>query len=201
MVELRDRELRLNAITAELDAARGELAELAVLDAEHETLRATVARLERAVLDKDRALQARDARITTLQDEIKQRVAVEKLAALDVQGLDVTLTGQIKESSVEGVRAPTLICLTGDAEKRFALTKKNTMIGRGSHCDLQILTHFVSREHARVTVNGGAVVLEDLGSRNGVFVNSVRIDRHVLEHGDLVTIGETQFRFVESVAH
>jgi pSer/pThr/pTyr-binding forkhead associated (FHA) protein len=66
---------------------------------------------------------------------------------------------------------------------------------------LQIVTHFVSREHARLTVSGDATLIEDLGSRNGVFVNSVRVDRRQLQQGDLVTIGETQFRFVESMAH
>jgi adenylate cyclase len=60
----------------------------------------------------------------------------------------------------------------------------------------------VSREHARLTLSsGGVAVIEDLGSRNGVFVNFARVDRHPLRHGDLVTIGETQFRFVESMAH
>ena len=96
---------------------------------------------------------------------------------------------------------PALICLTGDAPKRFALTQKTVTVGRGPHCDLQIITHFVSREHARLTVSGGATLIEDLGSRNGVFVNSVRVDRQHLQQGDLVTIGETQFRFVESMAH
>jgi pSer/pThr/pTyr-binding forkhead associated (FHA) protein len=66
---------------------------------------------------------------------------------------------------------------------------------------LQILTHFVSREHARLSVTGGTVLIEDLGSRNGVYVNAVRVDRHALQQGDLVTIGETQFRFMESMAH
>jgi pSer/pThr/pTyr-binding forkhead associated (FHA) protein len=59
----------------------------------------------------------------------------------------------------------------------------------------------VSREHARIVVAGSRVVVEDLGSTNGVFVNSVRIERQELRHGDLVTVGETQFRFLESMAH
>jgi pSer/pThr/pTyr-binding forkhead associated (FHA) protein len=96
---------------------------------------------------------------------------------------------------------PTLVCLTGDAPKHLALTKKTITIGRGNDCDIQIVTHFVSREHARVTTERGAVIIEDLASTNGVFVNSIRIDRHELHHGDLLTIGETQFRFLESVAH
>jgi pSer/pThr/pTyr-binding forkhead associated (FHA) protein len=59
----------------------------------------------------------------------------------------------------------------------------------------------VSREHARITTDRGTVIIEDLASTNGVFVNAMRIDRHELHHGDLLTIGETQFRFLESVAH
>jgi pSer/pThr/pTyr-binding forkhead associated (FHA) protein len=74
-------------------------------------------------------------------------------------------------------------------------------IGRSSTCDIQVLTHFVSREHARVLVGRDEVTVEDLGSTNGVFVNSIRVDRQTLKHADLLTIGETQFRFVESVAH
>jgi pSer/pThr/pTyr-binding forkhead associated (FHA) protein len=50
-------------------------------------------------------------------------------------------------------------------------------------------------------VTGGTVHIEDLGSRNGVYVNAMRVDRHALQQGDLVTIGETQFRFMESMAH
>jgi pSer/pThr/pTyr-binding forkhead associated (FHA) protein len=91
--------------------------------------------------------------------------------------------------------------LTGDAPKQFALTKAAILIGRGAHCDVQILTHFVSREHARISVTRGTAVIEDLGSTNGVFVNSVRVDRQELRQGDLITVGETQFRFLESMAH
>jgi len=60
----------------------------------------------------------------------------------------------------------------------------------------------VSREHARLTLSTrGGVVIEDLGSTNGVFVNSVRVDRQELHHGDVVTVGESQFRFLETMAH
>ena len=70
--------------------------------------------------------------------------------------------------------------LTGDAPKQMALTKKTITIGRGTHCDIQILTHFVSREHARITTDQGTAIIEDLASTNGVFVNSIRVDRHSL---------------------
>jgi hypothetical protein len=194
LVELRDREQQL----------QGALSELAALRAELDDSRADVARLERTISDKDRALEARDARIAALQDELKQRPSgVDKRGAGDFS-LPATDSGGARRApplDAENTQAPALICLTGDAPKQFALTQKTVTVGRGPHCDLQIVTHFVSREHARLTVSDGATLIEDLGSRNGVFVNSVRVDRRHLQQGDLVTIGETQFRFVESVAH
>ena len=196
LVELRDREQQLHTATSELDALRSEL----------DDNRSAVAELERAVAERDRALEARDTRIAALHEELKHRVgAVEKRGAGDFSLPSVDSSAPRRVSSPDGavdnVSAPALICLTGDAPKRFALTKKTVTVGRGPQCDLQIVTHFVSREHARLTVSSGATLIEDLGSRNGVFVNSVRVDRRHLQQGDLVTIGETQFRFIESMAH
>ena len=195
LVELHDREQQLRAATSELGALRNEL----------DDSRSNVARLEETLADKDRALEARDARITALHEELKQRIAAaEKRAAADLSPppLDSAARRPAAHDAVaDNVSTPALICLTGDAPKRFALTKNTITVGRGPQCDLQIVTHFVSREHARLTLSGGATLIEDLGSRNGVFVNSVRVDRRRLQQGDLVTIGETQFRFVESMAH
>lgn len=202
LVELHDREQRLRVATTELERLRGELG---TLRTDLDRSKTDAARLERAVLDKDRALEARDTRIATLQEELNQRLgALQKLnaMALSPQGLEKTPErSRSVEPNVESVPAPALICLTGEAPKRFALSKKNVTVGRAAHCDLQVLTHFVSREHARISVAGDKVLIEDLGSRNGIFVNSVRVDRQELRHGDLITIGETQFRFVESMAH
>jgi DNA repair exonuclease SbcCD ATPase subunit len=89
----------------------------------------------------------------------------------------------------------TLVCLTGDHPEPYRLHEAVTMIGRGPDCDIRIMTHYVSRQHARILIAEEGAVIEDLGSRNGVFVNAVRVDRHVLEENDLVTVGDTQFRF------
>ncbi len=203
LVELREREQRLEASAATIERQRQDLA---TLRTELEQKRADVGRLERAVVDKDRALDARDARLATLQEELNERLgAIQKLNAMDVslQGLNSKMSDRLRraEPAPEPTNTPTLVCLTGDAPKQLALTKKTITIGRGHHCDIQILTHFVSREHARIMTDRGTVIIEDMASTNGVFVNSTRVDRHQLHHGDLVTIGETQFRFLESVAH
>lgn len=90
---------------------------------------------------------------------------------------------------------PQLICLTSDTPETHELDEGDVVIGRGSHCAIRLMTHYVSREHARLATVDGQCTLEDLGSRNGVFVNSVRIERQVLDDDDLITIGDTQFRF------
>jgi chromosome segregation ATPase len=199
LVELRDRDQRLRAATTDLERLRRDLA---AARTEIDESRGSVARLEKAIIDKDRALDARDERISTLHSELKQHLGIiEKLNSIDFS-LPRLQPGTPKvEAAEEGIPAPALICLTGDAPKRFPLTKRTVTLGRGPQCDLQVVTHFVSREHARITLTDGKPLIEDLGSRNGVFVNSVRVERRTLQHGDLVTIGESQFRFVESMAH
>jgi hypothetical protein len=199
LVELRDREQQLRAATSDIERIR---AELTAMRNELDASRTTVARLERAVIDKDRALETRDVRIAALQQELEHRFAFENSDAIELAPKrDTPSSGAGRVEADEEVPAPALLCLTGDAPERFPLTKQAVTIGRGPQCDLQLLTHFVSREHARITLHGGRAVIEDAGSRNGVFVNSVRVDRQMLQQGDLVTIGDTQFRFVESMAH
>jgi chromosome segregation ATPase len=194
---------RLTAAAAELDAALRQLAETHVqLDQAH----GGAARIERALIDRDRALEARDERIATLQHELDQKLgALQKLNAMDLslQGLDSKMSERLRRSDApaDQTNTPALVCLTSDVPRQYAMLKETLTIGRSSSCDVQILTHFVSREHARLTLARGTVMIEDLGSTNGTFVNSVRVDRQELRHGDLVAVGETQFRFLESLAH
>lgn len=198
-----ERQERLVALTAELEASRRQLAEARVhLD----QARSDSTRLERALVDKDRALETRDERIRTLQSELDRKLgALQPLNAMEVsvQSLDSRMSERRRHpESVENANAPALINLTSDSPRQYALAKETMLIGRSAECDIQILTHFVSRAHAKVTVLGrNNVVIEDLGSTNGVFVNAVRIERQELHHGDLVSVGETQFRYLETMAH
>lgn len=67
------------------------------------------------------------------------------------------------------------------------------VIGRGAECQLAVDDPLVSRRHAALHVDGSGVVIEDLGSRNGVRVNGVRIDGPVrLSSGDRIDIGAQQ---------
>ena len=57
----------------------------------------------------------------------------------------------------------------------------------------------MSRVHAKISTNGGATVIEDAGSKNGLLVNSERVLRRVLRDGDVVSVGdELNMRFVDA---
>jgi chromosome segregation ATPase len=73
---------------------------------------------------------------------------------------------------------------------------RRTSIGRTADNDMRIEADFISRHHAVVLATTTGTVIEDLHSTNGVFVNGVKVSRHRLVEGDLVTIGRTEFRYI-----
>jgi hypothetical protein len=93
-------------------------------------------------------------------------------------------------------RSAELIRIDGERTETYLLAKR-TRIGRAAACELRIDCGSVSRHHALVVVGPRDTIIEDLNSTNGVLVNDRRVMRHALSDGDVLTIGETQFRYVE----
>lgn len=85
-----------------------------------------------------------------------------------------------------------LIMRTGpNPGKSFELAKNELYIGRDINNDIVINDSEISRKHARLILQAGGYVLEDLGSTNGSFVNGQRLmGPHVLRPGELVMFGE-----------
>ncbi len=68
-------------------------------------------------------------------------------------------------------------------------------LGRTAQADFIITGALVSRLHCRVTADASdQLVVEDLGSTNGILVNSGRIDRAVLREGDTLTVGRVELK-------
>jgi pSer/pThr/pTyr-binding forkhead associated (FHA) protein len=89
----------------------------------------------------------------------------------------------------------TVITPQGDME----LGQGSLLIGRLPECDVLLNDTLVSRMHARISVQGDSVVVEDLHSTNGVYVNGVRVGHStVLCEGDRILIGTTEFSLFES---
>jgi len=68
-------------------------------------------------------------------------------------------------------------------------------IGRARANDVVLDDSSVSSQHCRVRPEQGRFVLYDLKSTNGTLVNGRRVERHPLEEGDVVQVGETSLQF------
>ncbi len=88
-----------------------------------------------------------------------------------------------------------LVRLDGDQHTAYPLARR-TRIGRTPGCEMQIDSQSVSRNHAMLLKGARELIVEDLNSTNGVLVNGRKVSRQVLSDGDVLTIGETQFRCV-----
>ncbi len=78
---------------------------------------------------------------------------------------------------------------------RYVLAPGTTFLGRTGDNDVKVEARFVSRRHARIVGGNGGFVIEDLDSRNGVFVNGRQVAKMRLTDGDLIDIGDCRFRF------
>ncbi|HET7506303.1 MAG: FHA domain-containing protein, partial [Kofleriaceae bacterium] len=67
--------------------------------------------------------------------------------------------------------------------KKFNLNRPQIIIGRSSKADIQIDQEAVSRNHCKIINTGNAIMLRDMGSTNGTYVNDEMIDEYVLRDG------------------
>jgi len=80
--------------------------------------------------------------------------------------------------------------------KEVQLTKDRTTLGRRPYNDIVIDNLAVSGEHAAIVLNGTDVILEDLNSTNGTYVNGKAIKKQLLQNGDGIEVGKYKIKFV-----
>jgi serine phosphatase RsbU (regulator of sigma subunit) len=87
----------------------------------------------------------------------------------------------------------------GGRPVRFDLGPGVHTLGRATSCEVQIDEPSVSRQHARIHIDDGGVVIEDLGSSNGTRVGGQEVDAPTrLKHGDEVSLGNLRLRMETS---
>ncbi len=80
--------------------------------------------------------------------------------------------------------------------ERFQVTKDRFIIGRGKQTsDLTIKDPNVSRQHAMVEYLNGQYYIVDMGSTNGVEYNGQRVQRRVINDGDIFRVCDHELRF------
>lgn len=88
---------------------------------------------------------------------------------------------------------------TGSILKAFALgDTSEVIVGRDSSCDIQIKAKTVSREHCSIESEGDELVLRDLGSSCGTFLDGKKIEQVRLEDGMEITVGPAILKFYDS---
>jgi len=81
-----------------------------------------------------------------------------------------------------------LVNVKPEINEKFSLHGE-VMVGRDRTCAIVLSHPAVSRKHARITASGTQLLLEDLKSANGTYVNNARVERAQLKPGDVVRFG------------
>jgi diguanylate cyclase (GGDEF)-like protein len=97
---------------------------------------------------------------------------------------------------------PALVFLSGDLlAVPIPLEREEVILGRALANDVRINDSKVSREHAKIVSiydsvnNSTSYILQDLGARNGTYLNGQKISQATLQNGDKIIIGEHILRF------
>jgi DNA-binding winged helix-turn-helix (wHTH) protein len=86
-------------------------------------------------------------------------------------------------------------------QRRISLAEGENVIGRDASVSIWVDHATLSRRHARITLQAGQAMLEDLGSKNGTALRGVLVLKATpLRSGDVFTCGQLQFRYLEAAA-
>jgi pSer/pThr/pTyr-binding forkhead associated (FHA) protein len=91
-----------------------------------------------------------------------------------------------------------ILTLEGQALAEYNMSKERYTVGRLPDNDVRIDNAAVSGHHALIINILNDSFLEDLNSTNGTYVNGKLIKKHALQHGDVITVGHHQLRFIDS---
>jgi predicted component of type VI protein secretion system len=114
------------------------------------------------------------------------------------------LTEQINEGLVVAEPHPAMMELhvcnkNGALLRAFALgDTAEVIVGRDESCDIRIMARSVSREHCLIEQQGEHLVLRDLNSTGGTYINGDRIDQVEVEDGVEVNVGPAVLKFYEN---
>jgi general secretion pathway protein A len=98
-------------------------------------------------------------------------------------------------------QAKLVITVQGEPEREVSLKTDRILVGRGEEADVRIDSVFISRYHALIMRDGHRHLLLDLGSTNGLVVNSRRILRRALRHRDLIQVGPARVMYINEQAN
>ncbi|MEX0942382.1 MAG: FHA domain-containing protein [Pseudomonadales bacterium] len=123
---------------------------------------------------------------------------------INIQGVDLIVVedegGNAKTLVLSGTAlmqlgsgAWSLIADSGPEKGQIIPVMDRTEIGRALECDISILEPALSRKHAELELTDDGLLIRDLGSVNGTFVNGEKVDEAALNDGDVLAFGKIKF--------
>ncbi|MBA61384.1 MAG: hypothetical protein CMJ76_03370 [Planctomycetaceae bacterium] len=86
-----------------------------------------------------------------------------------------------------------LIPASKESDSPLLLNQYPVRLGRSESADIQLDDRWLSRNHCEIDITDGELIIRDLGSKHGTYVNESQVDEMTIESGDEVRIGITRF--------
>ncbi len=86
-----------------------------------------------------------------------------------------------------------LVPASTELDRPLRIQKYPVRLGRSDSADIQLDDRWLSRNHCEIDVADGTLIIRDLGSKHGTYVNESQINETTIESGDELRIGITQF--------
>ncbi|HKY63641.1 MAG TPA: FHA domain-containing protein [bacterium] len=151
--------------------------------------------LEKNLLRSGDLIRIEDYEIRFLLTEDSMDHPVEEDTDTDI--LEIKLIKKMMKA-LDTDETPSLEVLNGVAAgKKLPLpeSKQEFIIGRDSAADLTIDENVISRQHVKLERKWGGIVIVDLQSKNGTFVNNDRVEEKLLRDGDKVMLGTVKLLY------
>jgi len=103
-----------------------------------------------------------------------------------------------EETTASEGNTPCLIVISGkNLGNKILLNRQTMRVGRASAAHISLNEGTVSKKHAEFHTKNKQTIVKDLQSKNGLYVNEVKVVGSILKDGDLIRIGTTVFKFLE----
>jgi len=208
--------------TAQMTILRGQVEELtarlATPDAERRALEERVAALTKELAESD----SRGVRLESMVSQLRATIGqldtllaerdAELQRATQMASMNAYALGRVQTSIDELGRTLTaseaasaqaqvsILTRVDNGQNHSVVLRGRTTIGRDRDNDLSLAMRSISRHHAVLIPGFRTAFIQDLSSTNGVLVNQRRVRCARLEHGDMISLGEAQFRYTVTPA-
>jgi serine/threonine protein kinase len=132
--------------------------------------------------------------MTCLNKDPAGRYSSASLLAEELRRFRTTPAGKPSSSLSMGTTLPAVVLMMPKTGKRIRLFNSATVIGRAEDCDVIVRSAEVSKHHCRILLKPDALVVEDMGSANGIRVNCKPVERLRLQDGDQLDVCGHLFR-------